>query len=74
MIILYSAMESARALLRIPKHNRTTDAHEPDLYPNAKTIDDSFSWQPDPGIDWRSVLHLVEQHANSERSASGFLP
>ena len=53
---------------------RAADAHELDLYPNAKAIDDGFSWQPDPGIDWRSIPHRVEERADWQRSASGYLP
>jgi hypothetical protein len=53
---------------------RAADAHELDLYPNAKAIDDGFSWQPDPEIDWRSIPHRVEERANWQRIASGFLP
>jgi hypothetical protein len=46
------------------------DAHELDLYPNAKAIDDGLSWFPDPEIDWRSVPHRVEERANWQRSSS----
>jgi hypothetical protein len=53
---------------------RAADAHELDLFPNAKVIDDGLSWLPDPEIDWRSVPHLVEERANSQRSASSLLP
>jgi hypothetical protein len=53
---------------------RAADEHELDLYPNAKTIDDAFSWQPDPEIDWRSIPHRVEERANWQRRASGLLP
>jgi hypothetical protein len=53
---------------------RAADAHELNLYPNAKAIDDGFSWQPDPEIDWRSVPHRVEARANWQRSAAGLLP
>jgi hypothetical protein len=52
---------------------RVADAHVLDLYPNAKTIDDGFSWLPDPEIDWRSVPHRVEERANW-LSASSLLP
>jgi hypothetical protein len=52
---------------------RVADAHELDLYPNAKAIDDGFSWLPDPQIDWRSVPHRVEERANW-LSASSLLP
>src|SRR5437762_1703157 len=38
---------------------RAADAHELDLYPNAKAVEDGLSWQPDPEIDWRSIPHLV---------------
>jgi hypothetical protein len=47
---------------------------ELDLYPNAKVLDDGYSWLPDPEIDWRSVPHRVEERENLQRSASGFLP
>jgi len=53
---------------------RAADAHELDLYPNAKAIDDGFSWQPDPEIDWRSIPYLVEERANWQRRASSLLP
>ena len=53
---------------------RAADAHELDLFPNAKAIDDGLSWLPDPEIDWRSVPHLVEERANWQRSASSLLP
>jgi hypothetical protein len=53
---------------------RAADAHELDLYPNATTIDDAFSWQPDPEIDWRSIPHRVEERANWQRIASNLLP
>lgn len=52
---------------------RTADAHELDLYPGGKVIDDGFSWLPDPEIDWRSVPHLVEQRASWQRKASSLL-
>ena len=54
--------------------NRTPDKHELDVFPNATIIDDGYSWLPDPEIDWRSVLHLVEQRANWQRSAAGLFP
>jgi hypothetical protein len=41
----------ARNAVTLPKISMT----EP---PNA--IDDGFSWQPDPEIDWRSIPHIVE--------------
>jgi len=53
---------------------RAADAHELDLFPNAKAIDDGFSWQPDPEIDWRSIPHRVEERTNWQRSASSLLP
>jgi hypothetical protein len=53
---------------------RVADAHELDLYPDAKVIDDGYSWLPDPEIDWRSIPHLVEQRANRQQSASSLLP
>ena len=39
---------------------RAADAHKPDLFPNAKAINDGLSWLPDPEIDWRLVQHRVE--------------
>jgi hypothetical protein len=48
---------------------RAADAHELDLFPNAKVIEDGLSWLPDPEIDWRSVPHLVEEHVNRQRNA-----
>jgi hypothetical protein len=53
---------------------RAADAHELDQYPSAKPIDDGFSWQPDPEINWRSIPHRVEERESWQRSASGFLP
>jgi hypothetical protein len=53
---------------------RAADAHELDLFPNAKAIDDGLSWLPDPEIDWRSVPQRVEERANWQRSASSLLP
>jgi hypothetical protein len=53
---------------------RAADAHELDLYSNAKPIDDGFSWQPDPEIDWRSIPHRVEERVDWQRGASGLLP
>jgi hypothetical protein len=40
------------------------DTHELDLFPNAKTIDDGLSWEPDPELDWRSIPHRVEERAH----------
>jgi hypothetical protein len=51
---------------------RVADAHELDLFSNAKAIDDGLSWLPDPEIEERSIPHRVEERANWERSASGF--
>jgi hypothetical protein len=45
------------------------NAHELDLFPNSDTIQDGLSWEPDPEIDWRSVPHLLEAHA--EMSSKG---
>jgi hypothetical protein len=53
---------------------RAADAHELDLFPNAKVVDDGLSWLPDPEIDWRSIPHRVEERAKWQRSASVFLP
>jgi hypothetical protein len=52
---------------------RAADAHELDLFPNAKAIDDGNSWLPDPEIEERST-HRVEERAHWERSASSLLP
>src|ERR1700730_10246074 len=41
---------------------RAADAHELDLFPNAKIIDDGLSWLPHPEIDWRSVPYLAEDY------------
>jgi hypothetical protein len=49
---------------------RAADKHELDLFPNAKVIEDGFSWLPNPEIDWRSVPHLAEERANWLRSSS----
>jgi hypothetical protein len=32
---------------------RVTDAHLRDDYPDSQTMDDGFSWLPNPEIDWR---------------------
>jgi len=53
---------------------RCAEAHELDLYPGAKAIDDGLSWLPDPEIDWRSIPHLVEERDSWQRSASQWLP
>ena len=53
---------------------RCAEAHEWDLYPGTKAIDDGLSWLPDPEIDGRSIPHLVEERANWQRNASNFLP
>lgn len=53
---------------------RAADAHELDLFPDAKVIDDGLSWLPDPEIDWQSIPHLAEARANWQQSASGYLP
>jgi hypothetical protein len=53
---------------------RAADAHELDLYPNAKVINDGFSWQPDPEIEERSLPYRVAERENWQVSASGFLP
>jgi hypothetical protein len=52
---------------------RAADAHELDLFPNAKVIEDGLSWLPDPEIDWRSVPYLAEEHANWQRSSSDLI-
>jgi hypothetical protein len=53
---------------------RAADAHELDLFPNAKVIDDGCSWLPDPEIEERLIPHRVEERANSQRNASDFWP
>jgi hypothetical protein len=53
---------------------RAADAHELDLYPNAKVINDGFSWQPDPEIEERSLPLRVKERENWQVSASGYLP
>jgi hypothetical protein len=53
---------------------RVADAHELDFYPNAKVIDDGYSWQPDPEIDWRSIPYRVEEREAWQRRWSTFLP
>jgi hypothetical protein len=53
---------------------RAADAHELDLFPDAKVIDDSLSWLPDPEIDWRSVPYLAEELLAYLRSASSSPP
>jgi hypothetical protein len=40
---------------------RAADVHELDLFPNAKVVDDGYSWLPDPELDWRSVPYLAEE-------------
>src|SRR5260221_4184734 len=52
---------------------RAADAHELDLFPNAKIIGGGLSWLPDPEIDWRSVPHIAEERANWQRSASDLI-
>jgi hypothetical protein len=49
---------------------RAADAHELDLFPNAKVIEDGLSWLPDPEIDWRSVPYLAEEDAAWRRNWS----
>lgn len=49
---------------------RAADAHELDLFPNAKVIEDGLSWLPDPELDWRSVPYLAEEDADWRRSWS----
>jgi hypothetical protein len=53
---------------------RAADAHELDLYPNAKVIDDGLSWLPDPDIDYRSTLHLTEERTEPAAGVPGFWP
>jgi hypothetical protein len=49
---------------------RAADAHELDLFPNAKVIEDGLSWLPDPEVDWRSVPYLAEEDADWRRGSS----
>jgi hypothetical protein len=44
---------------------RAADAHELDLFPNAKAIDDGYSWLPDPEIPY-----FAEESANRLRDHS----
>jgi hypothetical protein len=53
---------------------RAADAHELDLYPNARAVDDGLAWLPDPEIDWRSIPYRVEERASWQRCASNWLP
>jgi hypothetical protein len=53
---------------------RAAEAHELDLYPNAKVIDDGLSWLPDPEIDWRLFPDLVAARAKWQQMASFSLP
>ena len=43
---------------------RAADAHELDMFPNAKVVDDGLSWLPDPEIEERSIPHRVAEPAN----------
>jgi hypothetical protein len=42
---------------------RAADAHELDMFPNAKVIDDGYSWLADPEIEERSIRRLVGEPA-----------
>jgi hypothetical protein len=44
---------------------RAADAHELDMFPNAKVIDDGYSWLPDPEIEERLIQHRVEPHGTT---------
>jgi hypothetical protein len=37
---------------------RAADAHALDMFPNAKLIDDGYSWLPDPEIEERSIQQV----------------
>jgi hypothetical protein len=52
---------------------RAADAHELDLFPNAKVVEDGLSWLPDPEIDWRSVPYRAEERANWLSSSSDLI-
>jgi hypothetical protein len=47
---------------------RAADAHELDLFPNAKVIDDGYSWLPDP-----EVPYFAEESANWLRDFSDLI-
>jgi hypothetical protein len=53
---------------------RAADVHELDMFPNAKVIDDGYSWLPDPEIEERSLPHRVKEREKRQVGASGFLP
>jgi hypothetical protein len=42
---------------------RAADVHYRDGYPNSETINDEFSWLPDPEIDWRADPYRVANRA-----------
>jgi hypothetical protein len=44
---------------------RAADAHELDMFPNAKVVDDGYSWLPDPEIEERSLPYRVEARGTS---------
>jgi hypothetical protein len=44
---------------------RAADAHELDLFPNAKVVDDRYSWLPDPELPY-----LAEECAEWQRRSS----
>jgi hypothetical protein len=52
---------------------RAAEAHLLDYYPNAKPIDDGFSWLPDPEIGRRSSRR-IDARAQWQRNAGGSLP
>jgi hypothetical protein len=52
---------------------RAADAHELDMFPNARVVEDGLSWLPDPEIDWRSVPYLAEERLAWQRSSSDLI-
>ena len=49
---------------------RAADAHELDLFPNAKLIDDGYSWLPDPEIPYFAEESATWLRNNSDRIVS----
>jgi hypothetical protein len=55
----YPMLENLCALARFKtcaEAKRAADVHELDLFPNAKVIDDGYSWLPDPEIPYFAEL------------------
>jgi hypothetical protein len=49
---------------------RAADVHELDLFPNAKVIDDGYSWLPDPEIPYFTEESATWLRNNSDRIVS----